>query len=240
MAICAGTGDSQGTLGQPGGVLRRGTNAVVNLAGLAPGEALQCARQTLQKVINTPTRPRIQGHHAVEAWAQRLADASRGWPQHLHNYLAALWTALGAQDQPDLSRAPLEETLAQGDLARRSYYEQRMERFLGYEGIVAAVHRGLADAPGGVLSKGKVINIIGEFKQHLPEHTRTAFERRFEDVIDFAETLLKGGIVANAPDGGGWTSPIPSLTDYVLEQGGAVLEQGGAGFAAGTKAEHSS
>ena len=224
MAVCAGTGDSQGALGQPGGVSRWGANAVVNLAGLAPSEALQCARETLHMVINTPAKPRIQGHQAVEAWAEQLARASRGWPQHLHNYLAALWKALSAQDQPDLSHAPMEETLAQGDLARRSYYEQRMERFLGYEGVVAAVHRGLAKAPSGTLLKGEVINIIGEFTQRLPEHTRTAFDRRFEDVIDFAEALLKSGIVANAPDGGGWASPIPSLTDYVLEQGGAGLD----------------
>ena len=226
MAVCAGTGDSQGTLGQPGGVSRWGANAVVNLAGLTPSEALQCARQTLQMVINTPTEPRIQGHQAVEAWAGQLAEASRGWPQHLHNYLAALWKALSAQDQPDLSRTPLEETLARGDLARRSYYEQRMERFLGYEGVVAAVHHGLTNAPDSILPKGDVVNIIGESKQRLPEHTRTAFDRRFEDVINFAEALLKCGIVANAADGGGWTSPIPALTDYILEQGHTVLDTG--------------
>ena len=224
MAVCAGTGDSQGALGQSGGVSRWGANAVVNLAGLAPSEALQCAHQTLHKVVGTPTTPRIQGHHAIETWAEQLAEASRGWPQHLHNYLASLWKALSAQEQPDLSRAPLEETLAQGDVARRSYYEQRMERFLGYEGVVAAVHQGLAKAHGGILPKGEVIDIIGEFKQRLPEHTQTAFDRRFEDVIDFAEALLKSGMVANAPNGGGWASPIPSLTDYVLEQGSAGLD----------------
>ncbi len=100
LTICAGLGDSEDALDRPGGMSRFGMGMVANLGGLTVDQARECARRTLHKVLGTPAQPRIKGAEAVEDWARRLADASQGWPQHLHSYFTAAWRTLVAQEHP--------------------------------------------------------------------------------------------------------------------------------------------
>ncbi len=81
--------------------------------------------------------------------------------------------------------------LALGDEFHRNYYEKRLGGFLGYEDVVAAVHRALAGTPKGTLSKRNVVDVIAA------SHPGFTVKER----INFAQRLQRSGVVADNPEG---------------------------------------
>ena len=66
------------------------------------------------------------GHEVPESCVVKLAEASHGFPQHVHGYLAGALDAIARYG--DLADGPpLAEALAWGDRARTDYYNSRLE-----------------------------------------------------------------------------------------------------------------
>ena len=141
LVVCAGLQHSrqilqdplQTTDGRPSpGISRFST---FTLAMLSREESIEAVRQSVRKA----------GNHSMPAdLAERIASAAMGFPQHLHGYVEASVGALrswGTLETDDAKRA----VMAQGDDARRAYYEGRLASFSPDEGIalcqVAAMGR---------------------------------------------------------------------------------------------------
>ena len=93
---------------------------LIHLRPLPPEDALDAIAGNL----------RAFGHAIPAACAQALAEASQGFPQHLHGYLAA---ALRAIDEHGClgEGAPLRTALEAGHQARTDYYDGRLRLLRG-------------------------------------------------------------------------------------------------------------
>ena len=68
---------------------------------------------------------RAMGYEAPEPCVLRLAQASHGFPQHIHGYLAGAVDAIAKYGDLD-EGPPLAMALSAGDQARRNYYDARL------------------------------------------------------------------------------------------------------------------
>ena len=87
----------------------------LTLAALSHEEAVEAVTRGLQAL----------GHDINAAAADALARASMGFPQHIHGYLEGACEAIRRHGSGDSANA-LRTALANGDAARRRYYEGRL------------------------------------------------------------------------------------------------------------------
>ena len=88
---------------------------------LGPLPSVKCG----EAVDSLLDRHRVAGTAKVRAeWAAAVAERCKGWPQHLHNYLAGAARSL-VEASGDLSRADPGAVLDHGDRARVNYYNPR-------------------------------------------------------------------------------------------------------------------
>ena len=116
-AVLAGTSDTPGIsrLAQ-----------VIQLRPLPPEDALDAISGNMQAL----------GHTIPQACAEALAQASQGFPQHIHGYLAAAQQAIrehgGVEEGPSLRAA-----LQAGHQARNDYYDSRLRLLQGIKPMQA-------------------------------------------------------------------------------------------------------
>lgn len=87
----------------------------IPLTALGDSEAVDAVRRNMWAL----------GHRIPETCVLALAEASQGFPQHIHGYLAGALAAI-AQHGSLAEGAALETALAAGDEARTSYYNDRL------------------------------------------------------------------------------------------------------------------
>lgn len=121
LLVCAGLGNSERRLSDAG--LSRVEN-VVTLGRFEDGEAEDCARGTLRKVVERGVRSTDAD---LARWAREVARASDDWPRHLHVYLQAAWSTLHEQDVPDLGTADMGAAIRARDARREDYYRSRLD-----------------------------------------------------------------------------------------------------------------
>lgn len=110
-AILAGTGDTPGIsrLAQ-----------IIQLRPLPHEDALDAIAGNM----------RALGHTIPQVCANALAEASQGFPQHIHSYLAAAQQAIG--EHGGLAEGPsLQVALQAGHQARNDYYDSRLRLLQG-------------------------------------------------------------------------------------------------------------
>ena len=131
LVLCAGLQHSrqvlqdplQTTDGRPSPTISR--FSTLTLAMLSHEDSVEAVRQS---VLNA-------GHGSMPAdLAERIAGVCMGFPQHLHGYVQASLSALRNWDTLETHDAK-QWVLAQGDDARRAYYEGRLASFSPDEGI---------------------------------------------------------------------------------------------------------
>ena len=121
LLICAGLSNSEKRLEQAG--LSR-IDHVVTLDCLSCEEAIECVETSLRQALERG----VLGTDADAApWAERITRASDGWPRHLHTYLRETWRVLREMEAPDLAQADIDRAMAEGDMARETYYRRRIE-----------------------------------------------------------------------------------------------------------------
>ncbi len=78
------------------------------------------------------------GHDVPEPCAKKLAEASMGFPQHVHGYLAGACEAISRHGRLTKG-APLTEAIAIGDKARVAYYEGRLRLMSNSRAMLAVI-----------------------------------------------------------------------------------------------------
>ena len=192
VAVLGGLGDSKQVMARRGisRFARDAVHALPLLTEAECGEAVECFF----------TRHRIAGgEEAGVRWRRRIAEASNGWPQHLHNYLCGVARSLAAAGG-NLGHADLGAAIAAGDDWRRQYYDARLE---GVNADLPAV----ADVVGRIPEPGAPMHRIVEWCR---EATGTAAQGS-----DLHARMIHDGVLQEMP-GGLVTCPIPSFRRYIL------------------------
>ncbi len=213
LLVCAGLSTSVERLAEAG-ISRLNEPGVVMLGCLAPEETLDCARRTLAKSREWGVSA---SEAAVARWAKAIASASNDWPRHLQCYLNAVWTVLAEQETPNLDTADLDGVLVQGDELRQSYYNSRLEMSHVPVEVASVLHGALRDsrAPMGRLAAAALVeNAIGAI---LDETEKKIVRSKFKSPGDCFNALLRAGVVSMDRGRGCVVSPIPSMTQHILD-----------------------
>ncbi len=138
-----------------------------------------------------------------EAWVNRLAELSQGWPQHVNRVAVAASRVIRANGGR-LDAAHLDEAAAAGEAYKREYYAGRLEaassRYWIYRDLAFAAERN-----GGVLSWDGIHSLTGKVRDGTGE-----------SMEDFLTDALHAGLLAPAPElPDHYRIPIPSLGDYL-------------------------
>ena len=148
-------------------------------------------------------RHRVKGGAEDRAeWVHAIAEHCNGWPQHLHNYLAA--TARSLTDAGgDLARADLDAALEHGDRARVNYYNARLAGLARAHGAIRSI---LSRIPDDGLLTGEVMAMA----------QRSSAEAGFDDGPQLYKALLHAGVLHE--DGALMCRcPIPSFRRHILD-----------------------
>lgn len=130
------------------------------------------------------------GHAIPQASAKALANASHGFPQHIHGYLAGALDAIAKHG--NLARgAPLDDALKAGDEARTDYYDARLS-MLPNEDSMLAVIGAMLKWGGNSLRKGEAVAVL-EAASYAGEATVDAA------IAHGVLTLEKGGVGFGIP-----------------------------------------
>ncbi len=201
LVVCAGLQHSRQVLQDPlqttdnrpsPGISRFST---FTLAMLSREESVEAVRQSVRKA----------GNHSMPAdLAERIASAARGFPQHLHGYVEASVGALrswGTLETDDAKRA----VMAQGDDARRAYYEGRLASFSPDEGIALCQVAAMARERGG--------RIPWRAAAEATDAADTAATGR-----ELLTAAIQKGVVSLAEGSTDLVFPIPSLMNHLASR----------------------
>ena len=135
--------------------------------------------------------------------AGRIADASMGFPQHVHGYIDASIRVLRARSSLNTAAAR-EETVKIGDQARRRFYELRLTSLdLRHQLCVVELATAMRSRHGvPTIDWNEAVAVV---------------ERKLADGSDgvaVIESAVQKGVLSASP--GTLTFPIPSFHDYVL------------------------
>ena len=208
LLVCAGLGNSERRLSDAG--LSRVEN-VVTLGRFEDGEAEDCARGTLRKVVERGVRSTDAN---LARWAREVARASDDWPRHLHVYLQAVWRTLHEQDVPDLGTADMGAAIREGDARREDYYRSRLDVAKTPSSICRLLHERIALR--GSLPQQEARNTIREALGAAAEAERADWAEQFANVGECYFELLRAGVISL--DRRRYCgSPIPSFSRFILQ-----------------------
>lgn len=211
--VCGGLSDTKDKL-RDIGVSRLGGDAIVHIGALARDEARDSVLNTLHWTLNRCTQPPVRhDEDQVGQWADGLAEASLGWPQHVASYLTGAWRALASAERLDLGdERNLAAALARGRSLCREYYQGRIEAAQTDPAVILAAH--------GAMSAGgdpfvQVCAAIENAVDHLPAARRALHQRSHpEGTLECYAKMLKAGVIEErAHERLG--IPIPSMTRHL-------------------------
>lgn len=130
MVLGVGLQHTQQVLGNPAdgssGISR--VVAPIKLESLPSTQALEAVRRNMQAL----------GHEIAEPCVRALAEASHGFPQHIHGYLEGAIEAIGKYGSLDADGA-LAEAVAAGDQARADYYDTRLAMLVDQDAMLPVI-----------------------------------------------------------------------------------------------------
>ena len=198
MVVCAGLTQSARVLANP----EHGPHTIsrcglhLRLGLLAEEEAEEAIVQGLAKL----------GVKCPADVGEKLAAASKGFPQHVYGYIAA---AMAASKKAN----PVEDgfataALAQGDQIRRQYYEARLSAMRAPKGIVYFLAGAIEDAEGdGAMYLHELVDALGG----LPP----GFNPDDLPAAAVIESAMEVGVLVE--DAGRYSFGIPSFHEHALE-----------------------
>ena len=120
------------------------------LAPLSAKEALEAVRGNMVAM----------GYEIAEAGVAALAEASQGFPQHLHGYLRGAVEAI--DEQGSLEPGPaLDAALRAGDQARTGYYDARLTMLADQDAMLPVIEAMLATGRES-LRRGEAIAVVNK------------------------------------------------------------------------------
>ncbi len=203
VAVLAGLAWSRARL-KEAGLSRFSYGHVRTLAPLAEPEAADAVHCLLQD-------HHIKGYQDVDI-AGKIARWSNGWPQHLQNYISALAGEV-ADRKGDLTQLDEARIRREGDLARKSYYQERLtdSRITACENLLADV--AVMIGPNGT-SESKLLKLL---RQRTWDEEREPADLMPEDMKsrEFIDELIRSGIIHR--ENRRIMIPIPSFRQYLID-----------------------
>ena len=130
LLVGIGLQHTQHVLGNPAdgsaGISR--VAAPITLEALSDGEALEAIKRNMLAM----------GHEIPRACVVALADASQGFPQHIHGYLNGAIEAIRKHGSLDVGRS-LDDALKAGDQARTDYYDARLSMLTDQDAMLPVI-----------------------------------------------------------------------------------------------------
>ena len=201
LVLCAGLQHSRQVLqdplrttdNKPSPAISRFSSFTLDM--LSHEESIEAVRQSVLKA----------GNHSMPAGlAERIAGVSSGFPQHLHGYVQAsvsalrTWGTLAANDAAQW-------VMAQGDDARRMYYEGRLASFSPDEGIALCQIAAIASKRDGRVPWRAAIQGADA------ADTNTAGR-------ELLTAAIQKGVVSLAEGSTDLVFPIPSLMNHLANR----------------------
>ena len=214
LLVCGGLSNVRDRLVELG-ISRLSNNAVIHLGALDGADAREAALSAVRWTVEQGTVPPIRHtHHQVEDWADAIAEASMGWPQHLSSYLTGTWQALADSESMELSDANLAVALHKGASLCAAYYADRITAAKVDPRVALAVHQGLEGS--GLDAYDRAFEATEAAVASLPRSARLAHDHNHPNgTVECLASLLKSGVVETKQDGFSMGSPIPSMTEYL-------------------------
>ena len=216
---CGGLSDTLNRLREIG-ISRVGGDSILRIGALTKEEATDAIQHAMSWSLEQCMAPRIRHTAAqVEHWAEFLANASLGWPQHLASYLVGAWRALAEAERLDLgAQSNLDAAVAYGDRLCAAYYEGRVAAAQTDPAVILAAHRALQNGPEEGDDLARVADAVDQAVTTLPRVRRELHRNRHPDgTLECYAKMLKAGVLEEAGDGERLRAPIPSLTAYLQD-----------------------
>ena len=201
LVICAGLQHSRQVLqdplhttdGRPSPTISR--FSTLTLAMLSREDSVEAVRQSVLKASD----------HAMPAdLAERIANICMGFPQHLHGYVQAAVSASRNWDTLETPEAQ-QWVIAQGDDARRAYYEGRLTSFSPDEGIALCQIAAIASERDGRIPWREAVDAT--------EAADTSATGR-----ELLTAAIQKGVVSLAEGSTDLVFPIPSLINHLASR----------------------
>ena len=145
-------------------------------------------------------------------WAQAIVSRSHQWPQHLAGYLVAAMTELSNhQDQKGSFNAELADfakVINEGDLSRRSYYEQRLKGLEEDDHVPLVKHLAHHLRESEPLSSETVKEIV---QREAPGITKQEF-------LEFRSAAIHSGFLQFDESQQCYFLGIPSFAAFLLKE----------------------
>ena len=190
MVVGIGLQHTPEVLSNPGSVA--GISRVAeefNLGSLSPAETFEAIYDGLLAL----------GHEVPERCAEELAQATMGFPQHVHGYLAGACESISRHGRL-AEGAPLTEALAIGHKARVAYYEGRLRLMSNSRAMLAVI---------GAMAQH------GDASLDIDATTKVLDEASFDGRGVVREAIEHGVLTRNARSE--LSFGIPSFHGYMLD-----------------------
>lgn len=214
LLVCGGLSDTQERLASLG-LSRLNSDSVLRLGAMSTEEAREAAFESLVWTLTGGAAPSIRHSGAeVERWADEVAQASMGWPQHLASYLKGVWHALAESTALELSEDNLQAAMRHGESLCDRYYGSRLTIAATDPRIVLAVYAALDEA--GANTYERTFEAVESTVATLPRAAQAAHHQTHPDgTAACLQHLLKAGLIESPPNGLGLSATIPSMAGYL-------------------------
>ena len=198
LVVCAGLQHSRQVLQDPMPTADDAQSPAISrfstftLAMLSRQESIEAVRQSVLKASN---------HSMGGDLAERIADVSSGFPQHLHGYVQASIEALrtfGTLETDDAKQ----QVMAQGDDARRAYYEGRLTSFSPEEGIALS----------------QIAAIASQREGRIPWRVAAEAAEAEASGRQLLDAAIRKGVVSLTEGSTDLIFPIPSLMKHLARR----------------------
>ena len=197
VAAFFGLSDTQGVLRQCG-LSRFASGRVVTLDPLPREDSARAVRDAFAAYDFTGML------EDREAWVDRLAELSQGWPQHVNRVLVAACSVIRANGRR-IDAARLDEAVAAAEEYKREYYAGRLAAGTQDPGLYKQIALAAESSPEGILPR-----------EALRGLTQFALEKSQGNFDDFLTNALHAGLLAQTKDlPFHYRIPIPSFGDYL-------------------------
>ena len=192
LVVGVGLQHTPRVLGNPGNAIGISRVAqTIKLGPLPPSEALLAVERNLLALV---------AHDVPKPSREALAAASRGFPQHIHGYLATAVAAIAKHGHLDEGPS-LAEALAAGDQARADYYNDRLAMLPDQDAMLAVVG---------------AMRALGRDSLRMKEAVDALNDASYDGPATVREAIAHG--ILTADDEGALSFGIPSFHSHVMQR----------------------
>ncbi len=210
LPVLAGLSNSMTILQQHG--LSRLTSQFIHRVPVLTRNEVQNAVEMFIDHFNIPSTSTLN-----DAWTDRIASWTNGWPKHLQNTMGILGAELLLQTG-DLSTVDPERVKRRAARSRVDYYQTRFGPLSHYPRILGDIMAAIPSGPQEIDTIGDIL--ATKQKQHGPRLLAAGLNPREVNI----DLLLRYGLIDMCGNDE-YHCPIPSLHSYAVARTGSRLHR---------------